>query len=329
MARRPRRDGPDTWHHVVNRGIAKRTLFETPRDFRVFLALIAKEVRRGRIEVHAFSLMLNHFHLLVRSVTGDLGAALRHIQLGYSRWFNRTRERDGPLYRGRFASERIDSLAYRRNVVTYIHDNPVKAGIVTNPIDYAWSSGPHCARATRPRWLETTWIDDEIARRGGEGSRAAQLLQAFPINVDDAFRAQIERRLRQRIPSALDDEDVTLHYVATPRTIRWTMRKSMLADGTRAWLPAVRQDQVPDTIARLQRRQTSPSPAIGARVWRRLTVLLYRLAGLTQRAIGYLLGHAESTISGDMQDHREALRRSSRYAGIAAHVVAAALNTVA
>jgi len=324
MARRPRRDGPDTWHHVVNRGIAKRTLFETPRDFRVFLALIAKEVRRGRVEVHAFSLMLNHFHLLVRSVTGELGAALRQIQLGYSRWFNRTRERDGPLYRGRFASERIDSLTYRRNVVTYIHDNPVKAGVVTSPIDYAWSSAPHLAGSAQPRWLETSWIDDEIARRGGDGSRNAQLLEAFPINVDDAFRAQIERRLRQRIPESMEEEDLTLHYVATPRTIGWTIRKSMLADGTRPWLPCVRQDQVMDTVDRVQRRHTSKRRSISARVWRRLTVLLYRLAGMTQRAIAYLLGRGASTISGDLQDHREALRRSSHYASLAAHVVAAA-----
>jgi len=324
MARRPRRDGPDTWHHVVNRGIAKRTLFETPKDSRVFLAFIAKEVRRGRIEVHAFSLMLNHFHLLVRSVTGELGPALRQIQLGYSRWFNRTRKRDGPLYRGRFASERIDSLAYRRNVVTYIHDNPVKAGVVTSPVDYAWSSAPHLARAKRPRWLSTDWIDDELVRRGGEGSRAAQLLEAFPINIDDAFRSQIERRLRQRIPQSLEDEDVTLHYVNTPRTIRWTLWKSMLADGTRAWVPPVRQDHVEDTIESVRRRSSSVRRKIGARVWRRLTVLLYRLAGMTQRAIGSLLGTSAATISGDMHDHRESLRRSPSYAALVARVVAAA-----
>ena len=65
MARRPRDDAPGRWHHLTNRGLAKRSMFETERDCRQFLALLAKEVRAGRIKVHAYCLMLTHYHLLV------------------------------------------------------------------------------------------------------------------------------------------------------------------------------------------------------------------------------------------------------------------------
>ena len=129
MARRPRRDGPDTWHHAMNRTMARRTLFENDEDRRFFQSLLAREVRNGRLEIHAYSLMLTHFHLLVRSVNGQLSAAMRRIQNRYARRFNRTRKRDGSLFRGRFLSRRIDDLAYRRDVVTYIHDNAIAAGV--------------------------------------------------------------------------------------------------------------------------------------------------------------------------------------------------------
>ena len=67
MARRNRRDRPGSWHHVVNRGIAKRPLFEDKSDVRYFLSRLALEVRRGRLEIHAFCVLTTHFHLLVRT----------------------------------------------------------------------------------------------------------------------------------------------------------------------------------------------------------------------------------------------------------------------
>ena len=57
MARRSRQDQPGSWHHVINRGLAKRPLFEGRRDARFFLSRIANEVRRGRLEVHTWSVL--------------------------------------------------------------------------------------------------------------------------------------------------------------------------------------------------------------------------------------------------------------------------------
>ena len=85
MPRIARADRPGFWHHVTNRAIARRTLFERREDFRVFIAALACAVRRGEIEVHAFCLMGTHYHLLVRSLLGELGSAMRRIQLVYSR----------------------------------------------------------------------------------------------------------------------------------------------------------------------------------------------------------------------------------------------------
>ena len=77
----------------MNRGVARRTMFEVEPDFRYFTSLLARAARRGEIEVHAFCLMATHYHLMVRSPVGRLSESLRRIQNQYSRWFNRIRRR--------------------------------------------------------------------------------------------------------------------------------------------------------------------------------------------------------------------------------------------
>lgn len=116
MARLNRCDEPGSWHHVVNRGIAKRTLFEDREDIRYFLSRLAREVRRGRLEIHAYCVLTTHFHALVKSPRGELSEAMRRSQNEYSRFFNRRHRRDGTLVRGRFLSRPVDSLEYRYNV---------------------------------------------------------------------------------------------------------------------------------------------------------------------------------------------------------------------
>ncbi|MHC5031226.1 MAG: transposase, partial [Planctomycetota bacterium] len=153
------------------------------------------------------------------SVTGQLSEAMRRIQNRYSRWFNRTRRRDGPLVKARFLSCPIDTLRYRRQVVTYIHDNPVVAGIDSDPSHYEWSSAFHFAQADRPRWLEESWVDAELEARGGAGALAGQLAAAFPSRLDEEFRLAVERALSARLPEEL--EDVTLKYAGSPRVVRW------------------------------------------------------------------------------------------------------------
>lgn len=327
MSRRPRNDAPDVWHHVMNRGIARRTVFETEADARRFLALLAAEVRHGLLEVHAFCLLPTHFHLLLRSVTGDLSSAMRRIQNGYSRWFNRSRRRDGPLFRGRFRSRDVDTLDYRRNVVTYIHDNAVDAGLVTDPTAYGWSSALHLARFRRPRWLATDWIDDELARRGSGESAAERLAAAFPSRIEPDFRAWVERQLHQRLPEEMEDE--SLRHAGSPRVVRWMFRKADLADGTRPFRP-VSATGVVERIVAAERKRVGPLAGLfrSARkdAWSALRAGLLRLlSGCTHREIGLRCDRHTSTCCRDVQDHLRLLRVSPGYERLAATLAAQVL----
>ena len=321
--RRPRLDAPDTWHHVMNRGIARRTIFETDADRRFFLSLLAREARRGRLEVHAFCLMLTHFHLLVRSVTGELSEAMRRIQNRYVRWFNRTRQRDGPLLRGRFLSRPIDTLRYRRSVVTYIHDNAVAAGLVANPVDDPWCSATWYGREDRPRWLTTDWVDSVIAVRGGGGDPAAALAVAFPSRVEEDFRAWVERQLSARLSAELAaEEERALKYAGSPRVVAWAMRKAELADGTRPWRPFSAPPAVEQALTRARAR-IGPLAGLFARrakdAWIVLRAGLLRLlSGCTHREIALRVGRHAATISRDVRDHLALLRSDTGYEAITA-----------
>jgi REP element-mobilizing transposase RayT len=306
----------------MNRGVAKRTIFETDRDMRKFRSYVVREVRKGRIELHAESLMSNHFHLLVRSLTGELSEVMRSIQNRYARWFNRSRRRDGPLFRNRFLSNRVDTLSYRREVVRYIHDNAVAAGMVSDPVEHRWSSAYLLTLEKRPKWLATDWVDDELERRGGEGTVAEQLEAAFPSRVDPEFRQHIERQLSMRLPEELEDE--SLRYAGSPRVVRWMVRKAKLADGTRPFHPVSPPTVVEEVVTKARRKL---GPLVGRfrqyakDAWIALRAgLLRMLAGCTHREIGMHAIRHESTSCRDVRDHRDLMRAAPEYEELASRL---------
>ncbi len=151
----------------MNRGLAHRTVFETRRDVRAFLACLARAAHEGRIEVHAYCLLATHYHLLVRSVDGELSETMRRIQNGFVRWFNRSRGRDGALFRGRFCSRHVDTLTYQYAVVSYIDKNPVQARLADRAEQYPHGSACHYSRLRGPPWLTRNWLERSATEFAG------------------------------------------------------------------------------------------------------------------------------------------------------------------
>ena len=158
MGRLPRRDYPGAWHHVLNRGLAQRSIFEHVQDIRFFMSLLARMVRQGSLELHAYTILTNHFHLLLRSVEGQFSEAVGWIERRYVRYFNRSRNRDGPLFRGRFTSREVSSAGYWETLIRYIDQNAVIAGIVARSSDYPHCSAFRYSKANGPVWLERTLV---------------------------------------------------------------------------------------------------------------------------------------------------------------------------
>jgi putative transposase len=186
MARPLRIAYPGAWYHVMNRGARGRAIFRSDRDRHAFLALVADMVATFHVEVHAYCLMGNHYHLLLHTPRGNLSQALRHLNGVYTQRHNRAHGTDGPLFRGRFKAVLVDADTYLAALSRYIHLNPVTAGRVTRPEDYRWSSYPaYVGAVAPPPWLH---LQPSLGRFGPRHAR--QRYQAFVTQgLDDEIRA--------------------------------------------------------------------------------------------------------------------------------------------
>ncbi len=230
MSRPARTDSPGTWYHVMNRGVAHRAFFEAEADAERFLCRVQEAVDRSGLEVHAYALVANHFHLLVRSREGRISSALHLIQAAFAQWFNRTRDRDGPIHRSRFRSVRVDSLRYRRYLVRYIDSNPVNAGLARNPAEYRHCSAHHYAFRGGPAWLCRDWIEDEVRLRSRREAFDPECYpQVFPPKISPEMQAFLDDNPENGRHVALH-ADTLLSYTQDSWD-RWMADRARSADG--------------------------------------------------------------------------------------------------
>jgi putative transposase len=153
-------------YHVMNRGAARQLTFTDDRDCRVFLDTVAEAFRLWGIEVFAYSLMGNHYHLCLRTPKCNLSRVMRHIDGIYTQRFNRRHGRDGALFRGRYKAIVVDADEYLAAVVRYIHLNAVKTGLATMPQEYRWASHDYYYHGKgEPIWLNTAEVLEQIGGR--------------------------------------------------------------------------------------------------------------------------------------------------------------------
>ena len=127
MARPLRLEGPGYWFHVTGRGNARGKLFVGEEDRRRFVNLLSELEARYGLEVHAYVLMINHYHLLLRmSKESGLSAGMQWLNVSYTVWFNRRHQRSGHLFEGRFKAILVEFDARGVELSRYVHLNPVR-----------------------------------------------------------------------------------------------------------------------------------------------------------------------------------------------------------
>ena len=136
MSRPLRIQYQDAWYHVMNRGRRGEDIFIDEKDYQLFLKLLQEASKQWGVNITAFCLMSNHYHLLVQTPLANLSRFMRHIDGVYTQRFNRKHKLDGQLFRGRYKSILIGEQNYILELIRYIHFNPVKAGIVITPDTY-------------------------------------------------------------------------------------------------------------------------------------------------------------------------------------------------
>ena len=114
----------------MNRGIDRNVIFRGDEDRRIFCDCLAVAMPRYDLQVHAYCLLGNHFHLLLFSESGPLRTRMRFLGGRFTQRIDYRDRRDGPMFRGRFASVAIECDAHLVGASRYVHRNPVEAGLV-------------------------------------------------------------------------------------------------------------------------------------------------------------------------------------------------------
>jgi len=163
MARPWRIEYEGALYHVFSRGNNQQDIFITDDDRYLFLDTIGQMSERFDTDIFAYVLMGNHYHLLLRTQKANLSRSMQWFGTTYTRRFNLDHFQSGHLFQGRFKSILVQNDAYLMQLSYYIHNNPLRAGMVKRLIDYRWSSYPAYAYNRRhTKWLNKKLILSQI-----------------------------------------------------------------------------------------------------------------------------------------------------------------------
>jgi REP element-mobilizing transposase RayT len=161
MPRLARLDAPGVLHHIIIRGIERRAIFKDDYDRENFVERLSTLVPETQTICFAWVLMPNHAHFLLRSGPGGVSQLMRRLLTGYAVSFNRRHQRHGQLFQNRYKSIICQEDVYFKELVRYIHLNPIRAKIV--PDLGGLDKYPYCGHSTlmgnkKRAWQETDYV---------------------------------------------------------------------------------------------------------------------------------------------------------------------------
>jgi putative transposase len=185
--------------HLVQRGINREPCFFAEEDYHCYLHWLQKSAADWGCAIHAYVLMSNHVHLLITAERPD-GPARLMQSLGrrYVQYINRAYRRSGSLWEGRYKSSAVQAEAYLFACMRYIELNPVRAGMVTDPAHYRWSSYRHNGLGQADERLTSHALYQGLGIT--DDQRLASYRALFRSELDDDAIADIRLALTQSQP---------------------------------------------------------------------------------------------------------------------------------
>ena len=264
MARPVRVEYANAVYHLTARGNERKAIYREDRDRQRFLETLDEARERFGLVIHGFCLMPNHYHLLVQTPRANLSAAAGWLQTTYSVRFNRRHRRSGHLFQGRFKAHVVEEDRYARELIKYVHLNPVRPRDKRKPIPperkrelaaYRWSS--HGAYAGRERTSVFPGLCLEWLRYFGRTRRAAQV----------EYRRQVDQMFGQVASSPW--ADLRQGLVLGGETL-WRKARQLLAQRQGQeeirWQRRAEAEEISELIASLAGRQADRRVAIWLRV---------------------------------------------------------------
>ena len=187
MARRARHYSTGAIYHVMLRGNNGQSIFSSDIDRCRFCFLMQEGVERYGHRILAFCFMSNHVHLAIKLSNISLSKICQNLAFRYTRFYNQGNKTIGHLFQGRFKSILVDGNRYLKELIRYIHLNPVRAKMVDDPLNYQWSS--HRAYLMKQ---EFTWLEKDMGLQifGESRSQAMEMFHHYVlsgIGLDDGI----------------------------------------------------------------------------------------------------------------------------------------------
>lgn len=166
MARPLRIEYPGAVYHVTSRGNAREAIFLSDADRRKFLDVLADTVEKYNWLCHAFCLLDNHYHLVVETPDPNLSLGMRQLNGVYTQSFNRIHQKVGHVFQGRYKAILVEKESHLLELCRYVVLNPVRAGMVSRPDEWKWSSYKSTAYAgTVPDYLTIDWVLGQFSEK--------------------------------------------------------------------------------------------------------------------------------------------------------------------
>lgn len=163
MTRQLRIEYEGAFYHVLSRGNERKDIFRDDKDRGLFIEILGEMSERFSVDIFAYVLMGNHYHLLLRTNRPNISKSMQWLGVTYTRRFNIRYRRSGHLFQGRFKSFLIENDKYLLILSCYIHRNPLRAEFVRRLVDYQWSSYQIYAYGKpSPEWLRTIVLFSQI-----------------------------------------------------------------------------------------------------------------------------------------------------------------------
>lgn len=192
MPRQPRYLVPDIPQHVIQRGVNRQAVFFDEGDYQLYLATLFDAAEQFGCQIHAFALMTNHTHLLVTPMAERaIPQVIQAIGRSYVQAINKKHDRTGTLWEGRYRASPVQDDLYFLTCQRYIELNPVRAGMVSDPAEYRFSSYCHNALRNCEPCLSPHPV--YLALGSTPGTRRAAYRRLFRDHFDDENLGMIRK----------------------------------------------------------------------------------------------------------------------------------------
>ena len=173
MVRPLRLEYPGALYHVTSRGNRREQIYADDEDRGAFLDVLVSVVQRFGWECHAYCLMANHYHLLIETPQPNLSRGMRQLNGVYTQRFNQRHRSVGHVFQGRYKAVLVEKEAHLLEVCRYVVLNPVRAGMVSHPSQWRWSSYRATAGLRKPpMFLTTDWVLAQFGHRRASAAKA-------------------------------------------------------------------------------------------------------------------------------------------------------------